>query len=121
MSIGSGINLSNISGGAGGGDYVSKVASSTTTQPVKENYEVINSTMSGGIEEKLINAIEKANRIQSGTTECEFSVHQGTKQIMIKLVDTTTKQVIKEIPSEKILDMVAKMCDLAGLFIDEKR
>lgn len=72
-------------------------------------------------EESFINAIEKANHIQQGTTECQFSVHQETKQIMIKLVDVNTRQVVKEIPSEKILDMIAKMCDLAGIFVDAKR
>ena len=72
-------------------------------------------------EESFINAIEKANHIQQGTTECQFSIHQETKQIMIKLVDVNTHQVVKEIPSEKILDMVAKMCDLAGVFVDAKR
>ena len=72
-------------------------------------------------EEAFINAIEKANHITSGTAECQFSVHKDTKQIMLKLVDSTTKEVIREIPAEKILDMVANMCKLAGVFVDEKR
>lgn len=74
-----------------------------------------------GGKKQFINEIEKANYLQAGTTECQFSVHEETKQIMIKLVDSTTKEVVKEIPSEKILDMVASMCELAGLFVDEKR
>lgn len=69
----------------------------------------------------IAEAIEKANHIEVGTTECQFSVHEKTNQIMIKIVNQQTKEVIKEIPSEKILDMVAKMCDLAGVFVDEKR
>lgn len=73
------------------------------------------------VEKQLIQTIEKANHLQSGTTECQFSVHEATKQIMIKVIDTKTKEVIKEIPSEKILDMVADMCELAGVFVDEKR
>lgn len=72
-------------------------------------------------EQIFINAIEKANRMVSGSTECQFSVHKQTKQIIIKLIDPQTKEVIKEIPSEKILDMVANMCELAGLFVDEKK
>ena len=69
----------------------------------------------------LVEAIEKANHIEKGNTECQFSIHEKTNQIMIKIVDQTTKQVIKEIPSEQILDMIAKMCDLVGVFVDEKR
>lgn len=73
------------------------------------------------VEKQLIQTIEKANHLQSGATECQFSVHEATKQIMIKVIDINTKEVIKEIPSEKILDMVADMCELAGVFVDEKR
>ncbi len=72
-------------------------------------------------EKTLIEAIEKANHIQLKSTECKFSIHEETKQIMIKLIDTSTKEVVKEIPSEKILDMFATMCEVAGLFVDEKR
>lgn len=94
-----------------------------------QQYEAQTSTPSGvgrvestgGVEKQLINAIEKANQLQRGTTECQFSIHQETKQVMIKLVDSTTKEVIKEIPSEKILDMFATMCEAAGLFVDTKR
>lgn len=84
-----------------------------------------NSQSSGDIsmtvERHLIQAIEKANHLQAENTQCEFSIHPGTKQIMIKIIDATTKETVKEIPSEKILDMVANMCELAGIFIDEKR
>ncbi len=73
-----------------------------------------------GIEKQLINAIEQASHIQKGTTECQFSIHKKTKQILIKLVDSKTKEVIKEIPPEKILDAVASLCETAGLFVDKK-
>ena len=74
-----------------------------------------------GNNRSMVEAIEKANHIETGTTECQFSVHEKTNQIMIKIVNQQTKEVIKEIPSEKILDMVANMCKLAGVFVDEKR
>ena len=32
-----------------------------------------------------------------------------------------TNEIIREIPPEKILDMVAKMWDTAGLIVDERR
>ena len=32
-----------------------------------------------------------------------------------------TKEVIKELPPEKTLDMIAKAWELAGLLVDEKR
>lgn len=73
-------------------------------------------------EEKLIKAIEGANKKISKTeNEFSFSVHEKTKQIMIKVINKNTKEVVKEFPPEKILDMVATMCETAGLFVDEKR
>lgn len=73
-------------------------------------------------EEVVIKAIEAANqKVNGGPREFEFSIHEKTKQIMVKVIDTSTKEVIREIPPEKILDMVASMCEAAGLFVDEKR
>ena len=39
---------------------------------------------------------------------------------MIKLVDKDTQEVVKEIPPEKTLDMIAKCMELAGVLVDEK-
>ena len=39
----------------------------------------------------------------------------------IKLVDRDTKEVIKELPPEKTLDMIAKVWEMAGILVDEKR
>ena len=73
-------------------------------------------------EEAIIKAIEEANqKINGGDREFEFGIHTGTKQITVKIIDTKTREVLKEIPPEKILDMVASLCEFAGLFVDEKR
>jgi len=73
-------------------------------------------------EQTVINAIEHANKkLQGVQTEFEYGIHGKTKQIMVKVLDKETKEVIREIPSEKILDMVSKMWELAGMFVDEKR
>lgn len=53
--------------------------------------------------------------------EFKFSIHEETKQVLIKVIDRKTKEIVKEIPEEKILDMVAQMCEYAGLYIDEKK
>ena len=91
--------------------YVTPVILNNTTRILPEDNRV---------ERELIEAIEKVNNIKKGTAECQFSIHKETKQILIKLIDTTTKEVIKEIPPEKILDAFATMCETAGIFIDKK-
>lgn len=73
-------------------------------------------------EEQLIIAIERANKAMQGiNTSFRFSIHEGTKEIMVKVLDKDTGEVVREIPSEKILDMVAKMWEMSGIFVDERR
>jgi flagellar protein FlaG len=73
-------------------------------------------------DEQLIKAIEKAIKaVQGPYTSLEFSVHEKTKQIMVKVMDKETGQILREIPPEKTLDFVAKLWEMAGVLIDEKR
>lgn len=72
-------------------------------------------------EEKLVQAIEKAVSVLQGpTTRVDISVHAKTNDLMIKVYNKDTGDLIREIPPEKTLDMVAKMMEIAGLLIDEK-
>ncbi|MBM7684491.1 MAG: flagellar protein FlaG [Epulopiscium sp.] len=73
-------------------------------------------------EKTVIEAIEKANKKLNGVmAEFEFSIHEETKQIMVKVINKETKELIREIPPEKILDMVAHLWEVAGIIVDEKR
>lgn len=70
----------------------------------------------------VVEAIEKANKAITGAkTQFEFSIHEKTKEIMVKVIDSETQEIIREIPPEKILDMVAKMWEMAGIMVDERR
>lgn len=53
-------------------------------------------------------------------TELEFSVHEKTKQVMIKVVNTSTKETIREIPSEKLMDIMANLLEVSGILVDIK-
>jgi len=70
----------------------------------------------------VIQAIERANEaISIANRRFEYSIHEKTKEIIVKVIDADTDEVIREIPPEKILDMVAKMWELAGILVDERR
>ncbi|WP_246552349.1 flagellar protein FlaG [Vallitalea pronyensis] len=89
-------------------------------QKSKESDEPIDMGMQQ--EQDVIEAIEKANKhFRSYDRRLEFSIHEQTKQIMVKVISTEDDSIIREIPSEKILDMVAKLWEMAGIFVDEKR
>lgn len=71
--------------------------------------------------ERVKEAIEKMNSdIRFKKTGCEFTYHEECNRVSIKLYDTNTKEVIREIPSEDTIRMLEKLNELAGLMIDEK-
>lgn len=71
--------------------------------------------------DQLKKAIAEMNRkINSSNEEAVFGVHEDTNRIMIKIMDKETKEVIKEFPPEKTLDMIAKIWEMAGILVDEK-
>lgn len=72
-------------------------------------------------EKKLIEAIEKKEKeLLGANTSLKFSIHEKTKQVIVKIIDDETKKVVKEIPPEKIIDMIADMCERAGIFVDKR-
>ncbi|MBD5472867.1 MAG: flagellar protein FlaG [Lachnospiraceae bacterium] len=70
--------------------------------------------------EQIKKAVENMNKNLSNS-EAIFGIHDATNRVTIKIVDKETKEVIKEIPPEKTLDMIAKAWELAGILVDEKR
>lgn len=72
--------------------------------------------------ERIKSAVDTLNKqIAMRHTNCSFKYHDDTNRISITVKDTDTDEVIREIPAEKALDMLAKAWELAGLMVDEKR
>jgi uncharacterized FlaG/YvyC family protein len=66
-------------------------------------------------------SIKQANKsLATYDRQIEREIHSVTKVVMYKIRDTKTNEVIAEYPPKKIQDMIAKMWELAGLFIDQK-
>ena len=70
--------------------------------------------------EQLHKAVEEINK-KMMNSEVAFGFHEKTNRVTIKIIDKETKEVIKELPPEKMLDMIAKVWEYAGLIVDEKR
>ncbi|OPH54587.1 hypothetical protein BC351_31790 [Paenibacillus ferrarius] len=82
----------------------------------KQNYEL---TVS---DKAVVQAIEKINKTLEGAKhKFAYSVHEKTGQIMVKVINEDTNEVIREIPNEKIVDLIANFQEINGLNIDEKR
>ena len=72
-------------------------------------------------DEKLSKGFEEINkRLALVSNEMKYSYHKPTRSIAVKVFNSETKEVIREIPPQKALDALAKMWELAGILIDEK-
>ncbi|MCB2310040.1 flagellar protein FlaG [Clostridium tagluense] len=89
---------------------VSKLAESNNSLSESDNSE-----------KEVKNAVNKINKFLEGEgTHVQYEKHDVFNQMIIKVIDNNTNEVIREIPSKKILDMVAKMCEMAGILVDKK-
>ena len=51
----------------------------------------------------------------------DFRIHEETHRVVVKVIDTETDKVIKEIPPEQILQLAARIQEMIGLLVDEER
>lgn len=72
-------------------------------------------------ERTIRQTVSDINKKLNNNTLAEFGYHEKTNRVTIKIVDKDTKEVIKELPPEKTLDLIAKAWEMAGILVDEKR
>lgn len=73
-------------------------------------------------DDMLLKAINEANKkLAQMSVEFQFNYHEKTGRVNIKIIDSDTKDVIREIPSMETLDALAKLMELAGIIVDEKK
>jgi flagellar protein FlaG len=93
----------------------------------KANGDVVKLQLSKGnnsdyTKEDVQKAVDKLNKVlEDENIQAVYEVHEVFKRdVMIKIVNNNTKEVLLEIPPKKILDMVANMIELVGLLLDKK-
>lgn len=71
--------------------------------------------------EELEKTIESLNSFIAPTqTALKFTLHEKLKDYYVQIINDESKEVIREIPSKKILDMHAAMLEYIGVIIDKK-
>ena len=72
-------------------------------------------------EDKVNEAVDKLNKTAViFDRSLRFQLHDKTHRTMVSVVDIASDKVIRQIPSEEVLDLVAKMDDYLGLIFDKK-
>jgi len=73
-------------------------------------------------DEQFMKMLDKAFKVLDGrNTSIQFQVHDKTNQLIIKVADRDTGEIIREIPPEKSLDFLAKVQEMLGLIVDVRR
>ncbi|MCM3718459.1 flagellar protein FlaG [Fictibacillus phosphorivorans] len=87
-------------------DQTSQAEVSVPTKPTKETLE------------KVIDAMN--DMLIPAHTSTKFVLHEKLNDYYVQILDEVTKDVVKEIPNKKFLDMYAEMIDFMGIFVDKK-
>ncbi len=66
----------------------------------------------------VLEAVENSAAVRN--RGLEFSVHDATGRMRVTVVDKETNEVVREIPSEKLLDLLGKMDEMVGILFDVK-
>ena len=57
--------------------------------------------------------------VQPINSNLEFSVNDDTGQLVVKIIDRTTKEVIRQMPSEEMLALAKALDSIKGLFVKQ--
>lgn len=72
--------------------------------------------------EKLRKEIDGMNKwLQTTNTHIKFTLHEELNEYYVQVINDQTQEVIREVPSKKMMDMVAKIHEMVGLLVDERR
>ncbi|WP_243299765.1 flagellar protein FlaG [Bacillus litorisediminis] len=85
---------------------VSQEGKQEASQPNKEKVE------------QVVNDLNKF--LIPAKTSVKFEFHEKLEEYYVTIVDQDTKEVIKEIPPKKLLDIYAAMSEYLGFIVDEK-
>lgn len=71
--------------------------------------------------EKVKTMIDDINKLlDQNQTSIKFEFHEKLEEYYVTVIDDVTHEVVKEIPSRKVLDMYAAMTEFLGLLVDKK-
>lgn len=90
-------------------------------QPVQAQSLEMSSNNQDVPKEKLQQAVDSMNEFfEINNSELKFVFHEGLEKYYVQLVNADTDEVVREIPSKKMLDVFYEMQKLVGMIVDEK-
>lgn len=75
----------------------------------------------GSSPEEIVDAVAHLNAaVDIFDKGLHFRIHEDTEQIVVEVINKKSGEVIRQIPPEYILDVMAKIDALLGVFVDER-
>lgn len=72
--------------------------------------------------EMLSDSVQKMNQTaEAMDVQLRFSIHEETDRVIVTVVNRQSEEIIREIPPERVLNMVAQIQNMIGLFVDSRR
>lgn len=100
---------------------VSRAAHAFVAPPAQAQAQE-NSTPAQPVSREQLKAAVNSVReyIQPFNNNLEFSINDDTKQVVVKVVDSATQEVIRQIPSEEMLAIAKALDSIKGLLFKQK-
>lgn len=96
-------------------------AAKTASAPVELPAKAVQGVKEAVDPAQLKQATEKINQtVRMFASNLQFTVDEDTGMDVVKVVDTETKEVIRQIPSEETLAIAKALDQLQGLIIRQK-
>ncbi|MEW6490596.1 MAG: flagellar protein FlaG [Thermodesulfobacteriota bacterium] len=71
--------------------------------------------------EAVAQAVDGVNAfLASSNSHVQFQIHEASQRMMVEVIDDTTREVVKTIPSKELLDLAAKIGELVGTLLDRR-
>jgi flagellar protein FlaG len=70
--------------------------------------------------QKLEVAVEQVNRtMETFNTKLRFAIHKGSGRVAVQVINSRDNSVIREIPSESVLNFAAHVKEMLGVLFDK--
>jgi len=58
--------------------------------------------------------------VEAFQREITFSIHKDTRQMVVRVINAKTGELIRQVPPEAILEALARIDKMIGLLVDDK-
>ncbi|MDW7675274.1 MAG: flagellar protein FlaG [Bacillota bacterium] len=99
-----------------------KVSDNNVSDTVSLNDRLEKSDKESHVNDKLLFEVlgEANKKLSLFDHGLQFNIHQDTNRTFVRIMDRKNEEVLKEIPPEQYLDLVANIWSMVGIIVDKK-